>query len=122
MEEARQTRMPEFPRGGPAGVTERGPVIFTSNLGFADWTQVFGEATLTAARLDRLTRKAHIVTCDSESYRLKESLQRQGIGSGKGVKATQKPARSSVCRGPAPAPPEFSALEATGEAGNEKAG
>ena len=37
---------------------ERGSVIITSNLGFADWTQVFGEPTLTAALLDRLTHMA----------------------------------------------------------------
>ena len=57
---------------------ERGSVIITSNLGFADWTQVFGEATLTAALLDRLTHKAHIVTCDWESFRLQESLKVKG--------------------------------------------
>jgi hypothetical protein len=42
---------------------ERRSVIITSNLGFADWTQVFGDPTLTAALLDRLTHKAHILTC-----------------------------------------------------------
>ena len=47
---------------------ERRSVSITSNLGFADWVQVFGEPTLTAALLDRLTHKAHIVTCDGESY------------------------------------------------------
>jgi DNA replication protein DnaC len=31
---------------------ERGSVIITTNLGFADWTQVFGDVTLTAALLD----------------------------------------------------------------------
>ena len=54
---------------------ERGSVIITTNLGFADWTQVFGDATLTAALLDRLTHKAHIVNCTRESYRLKETLK-----------------------------------------------
>ena len=54
---------------------ERGSVIITTNLGFADWTQVFGEATLTAALLDRLTHKAHIINCTWESYRLKETLK-----------------------------------------------
>ncbi|NLI83432.1 MAG: ATP-binding protein [Deltaproteobacteria bacterium] len=49
-----------------------GPGI-TSNLGFADWTQVFGDATMTAALLDQLTHKAHIVNCSWESYRLKQS-------------------------------------------------
>ncbi len=53
---------------------ERASVIITTNLGFADWTQLFGDPTLTAALLDRLTHKAHIVMCDWESYRLKESL------------------------------------------------
>lgn len=42
---------------------ERGSVIITTNLGFADWTQVFDDATLTAALLDRLTHKAHIIHC-----------------------------------------------------------
>jgi DNA replication protein DnaC len=59
---------------------ERGSVIITTNLGFADWTQVFGEATLTAALLDRLTHNAHIVNCTWESYRLKETLtNRKGL-------------------------------------------
>jgi len=101
---------------------ERRSVIITSNLGFADWTQIFGEPTLTAALLDRLTHKAHIVTCDWESYRLKESLEGKGICSAKRGKVTQKTAPTTECRGSAPAPPEFNALETTGEAGEEKAG
>ncbi|MEJ2691204.1 MAG: IS21-like element helper ATPase IstB [Deltaproteobacteria bacterium] len=58
---------------------ERGSVIVTSNLGFADWTQVFGEPTLTAALLDRLTHKANIISCDWESFRLHESLKAKDI-------------------------------------------
>jgi DNA replication protein DnaC len=54
---------------------ERRSVIITTNLGFADWTQVFGDATLTAALLDRLTHKAHIIHCSWDSYRLKETLK-----------------------------------------------
>jgi DNA replication protein DnaC len=46
---------------------ERRSVIITTNLGFADWTQMFGEATLTAALLDRLTHQAHIINCTWES-------------------------------------------------------
>ena len=53
---------------------EKGSVLITTNLGFADWTQVFGDPVMTAALLDRLTHKAHIVTCPWDSYRLKQSL------------------------------------------------
>ena len=57
---------------------EKASVIITSNLGFADWTQIFGEPTLTAALLDRLTHKAHIISCDWDSFRLRESLKVRG--------------------------------------------
>jgi len=67
---------------------EKASVIITSNLGFADWTQIFGEATLTAALLDRLTHKAHIITCAWESFRLKESLKRKGGCPPEGKKIT----------------------------------
>jgi len=59
---------------------ERGSVIITSNLGFGDWTEVFGDANLTAALLDRLTHKAHIIECTWESYRLQEALQNRNTG------------------------------------------
>ncbi len=55
---------------------ERKSVIVTTNLGFADWTQIFGEANLTAALLDRLTHRASILNCSWESYRLHETLER----------------------------------------------
>jgi DNA replication protein DnaC len=69
---------------------ERGSVIITTNLGFADWTQVFGDATLTATLLDRLTHKAHIINCTWESYRLKETLRAKKESS-KSSKATGMP-------------------------------
>ncbi|SHE39967.1 IstB-like ATP binding protein, partial [Desulfacinum infernum DSM 9756] len=57
---------------------EKGSVIITTNLGFADWTQVFGDPTMTAALLDRLTHRAYIINCSWESYRLKQSLKSKG--------------------------------------------
>ena len=56
---------------------ERKSVIITSNLGFGDWTQIFGDPNLTAALLDRITHKAHIINCSWQSYRLKESLKKK---------------------------------------------
>jgi len=59
---------------------EKGSVMITSNLGFADWNQVFGDQAMTAALLDRLTHKAGIIKCNWESYRLKQSLEGRGSG------------------------------------------
>jgi len=62
---------------------EKGSVIITSNLGFADWTQVFGDPVMTAALLDRLTHRAHIINCQWDSFRLKQSLNGQRQKEGK---------------------------------------
>jgi len=56
---------------------EKRSVIITTNLGFADWTRVFGDPALTAALLDRLTHKAYIINCDWDSYRLRQSLNQK---------------------------------------------
>ena len=56
---------------------ERVAVIITTNLNFADWTQVFGSEKLTLALLDRLTHRAHIIEFVGESYRFRQRLQQQ---------------------------------------------
>ena len=56
---------------------ERVAMIVTTNLRFADWVQVFGDEGLTAALLDRLTHKAHILEFVGESYRFRERIQRE---------------------------------------------
>src|SRR5262245_54681341 len=51
---------------------ERGVTIVTSNLSFGQWDSTFaGDATLTAALLDRLLHHAHVVPMQGESYRLR---------------------------------------------------
>jgi DNA replication protein DnaC len=55
---------------------ERKPVMITTNMGFGDWTQMFGDPSMTAALLDRITHKAHVINCSWESYRLKETLKK----------------------------------------------
>jgi DNA replication protein DnaC len=57
---------------------ERVAIIVTTNLKFADWTQVFGSEKLTLALLDRLTHRAHIIEFVGESYRFRQRLQREG--------------------------------------------
>lgn len=55
---------------------EKSSMIFTTNLPFQEWTQVFGEANLTTALLDRVTHKAPVIKMLGESYRFKESLKK----------------------------------------------
>ena len=56
---------------------ERVAMIVTTNLRFAEWTQVFGDEQLTSALLDRLTHHAHILEFVGESYRFRERMQRE---------------------------------------------
>ncbi|CAI8734260.1 AAA family ATPase [Brevibacillus sp. IT-7CA2] len=54
---------------------EKGSMILTSNLDFANWTQVFKDEQMTAALVDRLTHRAHIFAMNGDSYRFKQSLK-----------------------------------------------
>lgn len=53
---------------------ERVSIIVTTNLRFADWNSIFGDERMTAALLDRLTHKAHILEFVGESYRFSQRL------------------------------------------------
>ena len=56
---------------------ERTSLIVTTNLPFADWPQVFADdERLAGALLDRLTHHVHILELIGDSYRLKESLDK----------------------------------------------
>lgn len=55
---------------------ERGSLAITSNLDFSRWVEVFGDAALTAALLDRLTHHSHVLLFEGPSHRFQESHQR----------------------------------------------
>jgi hypothetical protein len=58
--------------------SERASLIITSNWGFIDWGEVFGDQMLVTAIPNRLLRHSHTINIRGESFRLKEK-RRAGL-------------------------------------------
>jgi DNA replication protein DnaC len=48
---------------------ERGSIVLTSNRGFGDWNQVFADALVAGAIVDRLLHTATVMNIRGASYR-----------------------------------------------------
>ncbi len=51
---------------------EKGAMILTSNRGFAEWGELFGDPVVATALLDRLLHHAVVIQIEGASYRLRE--------------------------------------------------
>ena len=51
---------------------ERCAMILTSNRGFGEWADIFGDAVVATALLDRLLHHAVVIPIEGNSYRLRE--------------------------------------------------
>ena len=58
-------------------VYERRSLIVTTNLPFANWSQVFGDATAAAAVIDRIVHHATVLQTKGASYRLKAAAKKK---------------------------------------------
>jgi len=70
---------------------ERGSIVITSNKSFESWAEVFPDAVIASAVLDRLVHHAHLVPIVGDSYRMKDLKAKQTKG-GATRKTTKKTA------------------------------
>lgn len=90
---------------------EKGAMILTSNRGFAEWGEVFGDPVVATALLDRLLHHAVVVQIEGSSYRLRQhaELMPEHLRS----KATITPPAQAPARRPRGRPPKTGYLPTT---------
>src|SRR3712207_2420552 len=57
------------------GRDEHGSTVLTSNEGFDEWGEIFGDDVMAAALIDRLVHHCHLVTIRGNSYRMRQHTE-----------------------------------------------
>jgi DNA replication protein DnaC len=65
---------------------EHSSIIITSNRGFGQWDEIFGDTIIATAILDRLLHHSTVINIKGESYRLKEKKRAGLIQAGAGLR------------------------------------
>jgi DNA replication protein DnaC len=58
---------------------EHGSTVLTSNKGFEDWGEIFGDDIMASALIDRLVHHCHIVNIRGNSYRMRQHRELQRL-------------------------------------------
>lgn len=58
---------------------ERASSVITSNKGFEDWGEIFGDDVMASALIDRLVHHYHIVNVRGNSYRMRQHADLQKL-------------------------------------------
>ena len=54
---------------------EHAATVLTSNKGFEEWGEIFGDDVMAAALIDRLVHHCHLVTIRGNSYRMRQHTE-----------------------------------------------
>ena len=68
---------------------EKSSTIITSNKGFTDWQELFGDPVIATAILDRLLHRCQVVNIKGNSYRLREYQRRKEASPTMGIEPVQ---------------------------------
>ncbi len=83
---------------------ERASTVLTSNKGFEDWGDVFGDDVMASALIDRLVHHCHIVNIRGNSYRMRRHADLQQLLSPPPRAAERPASRRGARRQEAPTP------------------
>jgi DNA replication protein DnaC len=87
---------------------EKSAMLLTSNRGFAEWGDVFGDAVVATALLDRLLHHAIVIQIEGSSYRLRQhaDLVPENARARSLINQTPQPKRRGRPPGKKPSDPE----------------